>query len=58
MQVWVGMIASLVCVRGMSYQGDLQLTHTDGGLFGSVTDGKEAWFGVDGCEYLSFLLLL
>jgi len=26
----------------------LQLAHTDGGLFGSVTDGKEAWFGVDG----------
>lgn len=26
----------------------LKLAHTDGGLFGSVTDGKEAWFGVDG----------
>ena len=44
----VCVIASLACVRGMSYQGELQLPHTDGGLFGSVTDGTEAWFGVDG----------
>lgn len=24
------------------------MAHTDGGLFGTVTDGTEAWFGVDG----------
>jgi hypothetical protein len=42
------MIAGIACVRAMSYQGELQLTNTDGGLFGSVTDGTEAWFGVDG----------
>ena len=42
------LLGCLASVRALSYQGELALPHTDGGLFGSVTDGKEAWFGVDG----------
>jgi len=43
-------LALAVAIRtaAISYQGELRLAHTDGGLFGTVTDGTEAWFGVDG----------
>jgi hypothetical protein len=35
-------------VYSISFDGELQIEDTKGGLFGAVARGNEAWFGVDG----------
>lgn len=45
-------LASLQTLHGLSYDGEIALPDTAGGIFGAITDVDDpdpsAWFGVDG----------
>eukprot|EP00960_Hanusia_phi_P075622 768448-Hanusia_phi.AAC.10 len=42
------LLLALQGCKSLRYLGELELKQTPGGLFGAVTNGQDAWFGVDG----------